>query len=201
MSAFVPLAGWAAGILTLAAGLPQAFKLLRTRNTEGVASWTYVLWTLVAIWWTGWGLAVHAWPTFVINALCIPILGLSAVLLGPSRVQYGLLIASVPACIVLSIVSPFSVLLVASGLLLAFSVPSAVVALKAGSDLSGVAVGTWALVVLNNILWLVFDIGIHQPFAGVAGMITATLAAIVIARTLEHRKGIAAAGEVEAAQG
>jgi MtN3 and saliva related transmembrane protein len=187
MSALIPLAGWVAGIITLASGLPQAIALLRTRNTEGVSSWTYVLWTLVAFWWCAWGLAVHAWPTFVINALCILVLGTSVLLLNTTNVQRALLIVSAPACVLVTMVSPFTAMLIASVLLLAFSVPSAAVALRADADLSGVAIGTWALVIISNILWLVFDIGISQPYAGVAGLITATLAAVVIVRTLEHR--------------
>ena len=40
---WIPALGWAAGLASLAAGIPQVLKLLQTRDSEGVSSWTYTL--------------------------------------------------------------------------------------------------------------------------------------------------------------
>ena len=180
MGPLIQLVGWVAGVLTLSAGIPQAVKLLKTRDTEGVSSWTYVLWSQVALWWAVWGFMVHAWPTAIINTLCVPVLGLSLLVLKVAHREVAALLLSVVGCTVAAALSPSVALVVASVLLVTFSAPSADDAWRPSADLSGVAMGTWVLVVVSNFLWVLFDVGIAQLWAAVPSVVTTLLAASVV---------------------
>lgn len=181
-STVTSLAGWVAGALVLISGMPQAIRLIRTRDTEGVASWTYTLWTSVAIWWCAWGLSVPAWPTTVANALAIPVLGTSVLVLAPGRVQLGMIVVSIPAAALCAWLVPGVALTIASGLLLLLTVPSIIAVARPHANVSGVSAATWLLVLVTNLLWVMFDLGIGQPGAAFPSAVGAVGALVILVR-------------------
>jgi MtN3 and saliva related transmembrane protein len=72
--------GLIAAVLTTIANIPQAYKIIRQRSTEGVSAATYfILLSGVAI-WTVYGILRDDWPVIIANGIstlvCIIILSL-----------------------------------------------------------------------------------------------------------------------------
>lgn len=61
--------GYVAAILTTAAFVPQAIKIIRSRETSGISLGMYVVFTIGVAFWFGYGLVLGSWPMIVSNAL------------------------------------------------------------------------------------------------------------------------------------
>jgi MtN3 and saliva related transmembrane protein len=179
----IQVVGWLATILTLASGLPQTIKLVRTRDTQGVSEWTYVLWAATALWWAGWGFHIDSVPMIAVNLLLLPMLITVVVLLRPDRHQLAFLLASPPLLMVSLLVSPSLVAVVGTVLACLLAVP-AVVEVFRTDDPSGVAVATWALLAMACVLWVIYDVGIGYPLTATSLVVQAGLSGVVIGRTI-----------------
>lgn len=82
---WVELTGSAAATLTTACWLPQAVKILRSRDTKALSLSTTALFTLGVGLWLVYGLARQDWPVVGANACT---LALNALILG-LKVRYG----------------------------------------------------------------------------------------------------------------
>jgi MtN3 and saliva related transmembrane protein len=66
---YIQLVGIGAAVLTTLASIPQAYKIIKEKNTEGVSTYTYsVLMTGTSL-WVVYGIMNHDWPVIVANAI------------------------------------------------------------------------------------------------------------------------------------
>lgn len=61
--------GTIAAVLTTASFVPQAIRILRTRDTHSISLPMYVAFTVGVGFWLGYGLVLHSWPMIVSNAI------------------------------------------------------------------------------------------------------------------------------------
>lgn len=59
------------GIISPLTALPQIYQIVETGSAEGVSSWTWGLWIIIAIFWLLYGIAHKAKPIIINNALWI----------------------------------------------------------------------------------------------------------------------------------
>jgi MtN3 and saliva related transmembrane protein len=67
------LLGYAAAALTTSAFAPQTFKAIRSRDTQGISLWMYVIFTAGIALWLVYGVAARAWPLIIANAITLPL--------------------------------------------------------------------------------------------------------------------------------
>jgi MtN3 and saliva related transmembrane protein len=75
MTTLADAVGYAAGILTTLAFLPQAVHSWRTRNLAGVSLGMYSLFTLGVALWLAYGFMLGAWPIVAANAVTLTLAG------------------------------------------------------------------------------------------------------------------------------
>jgi MtN3 and saliva related transmembrane protein len=183
----IQVVGWLAAAATLLSSVPQVVRLLRTRNTSGVSIWTYTIWTSAALWWAAWGFSAGAKPSLAVNLACIPVLFAMVLLLRPTRAHWAVLLLSLVGSLAGMLWSPTSLMVIGSLGQILLGLPAAAEALRRDADLSGVAPGTWAMVILSGVLWLVFDTGIGYSAAGAAGTFQALVAVVILLRVRRFR--------------
>ena len=61
--------GYVAATLTTLAFVPQAIKIIRTRDTRGISLGMYLAFTVGVALWFGYGIVLHSWPMIVSNAI------------------------------------------------------------------------------------------------------------------------------------
>ena len=77
---WVATTGVAAAVLTTAASLPQAIKIIRTRSVKDISALTYTLLFTGLTLWTIYGIAKNDWPIMLCNGLSAIISGIVLVL-------------------------------------------------------------------------------------------------------------------------
>ena len=70
--------GYVAAALTTAAFVPQAVKVIRSRDTGAISLWMYVTFTVGIALWFVYGVLLNAWPIILANAVTF---GLAATIL------------------------------------------------------------------------------------------------------------------------
>jgi MtN3 and saliva related transmembrane protein len=66
----VSVIGFLAAACSVASFVPQAFKILRTRNTASLSPPMYALTTMGFLLWTAYGIAQGQWPLILTNTVC-----------------------------------------------------------------------------------------------------------------------------------
>ena len=61
--------GYVAATLTTLSFVPQAVRTIRTRQTQGISLWMYVLFTVGVGFWLGYGIVLQSWPMIVSNII------------------------------------------------------------------------------------------------------------------------------------
>lgn len=61
--------GYVAATLTTLAFVPQAIKIIRTRDTGSISLGMYIVFTVGIMFWFGYGIALDSWPMIVSNAI------------------------------------------------------------------------------------------------------------------------------------
>jgi MtN3 and saliva related transmembrane protein len=61
--------GYVAATLTTLAFVPQAAKIIRSRDTRGISLGMYVVFTVGVAFWFGYGIVLQSWPMIVSNAI------------------------------------------------------------------------------------------------------------------------------------
>jgi MtN3 and saliva related transmembrane protein len=77
--------GALAATCTTLAFVPQAVKTIRSRDTQGISLWMYVVFTFGVACWFGYGLSLHSWPMIVSNAITFVLAALILAL----KLRYG----------------------------------------------------------------------------------------------------------------
>ena len=67
--------GFAAGILTTIAFVPQVWHSWKTRDLSGISLRMYSLFTLGVLLWLIYGIAVRSWPISIANAVTLVLAG------------------------------------------------------------------------------------------------------------------------------
>jgi hypothetical protein len=140
------------------------------------------------MWWAAWAIGVGAMPSYVVNLLCVPVLGIAVALLRPTRAQLTLLILSPILAVGMGLVWIPALAIVGSAFQIIIALPSAHTALRRGADLSGVAVGTWVLLIVGDVLWVAYDTGIGFALAGTVPILSSLTAAVVIVKARAYQK-------------
>ena len=73
------LIGALAGFASMASFAPQAWKIIKSRETKDLSTAMYLLTVVGFSLWTAYGILLGAWPIILTNSVC---LGLSAFILG-----------------------------------------------------------------------------------------------------------------------
>ena len=55
--------------MTTLAFLPQAVKIIRSRDTASISLGMYVVFTIGIMFWFGYGIALDSWPMIISNAI------------------------------------------------------------------------------------------------------------------------------------
>ncbi len=77
--------GSLAATLTTISFVPQAVRAIRTRDTRGISTWMYALFTLGIACWFGYGALLGSWPMIVSNAITFALAATILVL----KLRYG----------------------------------------------------------------------------------------------------------------
>lgn len=70
VSGFAAVLGWMATAASVTSFVPQAVKIIRTRETTDISVGMYVLTVGGFILWTVYGTMIGAWPIIVTNTIC-----------------------------------------------------------------------------------------------------------------------------------
>jgi MtN3 and saliva related transmembrane protein len=65
------LVGTAAAVASTASFAPQAWKVIKTRETKGISTGMYILTVVGFALWFGYGIMLGKWPLIVPNGLCL----------------------------------------------------------------------------------------------------------------------------------
>lgn len=71
----VDVVGFAAGVLTTAAFVPQVAKSWQTRDLSGISLRMYGLFTTGVALWLAYGIALGSWPIIVSNVVTLGLAG------------------------------------------------------------------------------------------------------------------------------
>jgi MtN3 and saliva related transmembrane protein len=66
-----PIVGTAAALLSTISFMPQAIKIIRTRDTESISVGMYSITVLGFILWTAYGAMLSKWPIIGSNGTCL----------------------------------------------------------------------------------------------------------------------------------
>ena len=69
------LVGSLAALATTTSFVPQAWKVIRTRDTGALSAGMYALRTLAILLWLSYGLLLGQWPLIVTNSICLALSG------------------------------------------------------------------------------------------------------------------------------
>jgi MtN3 and saliva related transmembrane protein len=81
----VIVVGVLAATLTIASFLPQAWKIVKTRETKGLSTSMWALNTVGFAMWIGYGVMLRKLPIIVPNAICLVLAGFILVIAVRSR--------------------------------------------------------------------------------------------------------------------
>lgn len=73
MQLYVEIIGYMAGALTTFAGLPQAIKTIRTKDTRGISITKYVMSLCGTILWLVFGICIESLPVILTNLISGPL--------------------------------------------------------------------------------------------------------------------------------
>ncbi|MGO4405697.1 SemiSWEET family sugar transporter [Bosea sp. RAF48] len=67
---WIALAGTLAALCSTISFVPQAWRIVRTRNTDAISPLTYSLTVTGFALWTAYGIGLGEWPLIVTNSIC-----------------------------------------------------------------------------------------------------------------------------------
>ena len=71
MSQYLNVVGGLAALLSTISFVPQAAKIIRTRDTSGISTGMYAVTVLGFTLWTTYGAMQPAWPLIASNGICL----------------------------------------------------------------------------------------------------------------------------------
>lgn len=73
---YITLFGFAAALLTTISNIPQAYKIIKTKETKGVSTWSYSALFLGLVLWVVYGFLRTDIPIIVANSISAVICGI-----------------------------------------------------------------------------------------------------------------------------
>ncbi|MER9744659.1 SemiSWEET transporter [Mesorhizobium sp. M0187] len=67
----VTLVGYLATVCSMSSFTPQAWKIIRTRETSGISAPTYAITVLGFALWLAFGIMKAEWPIIITNGVCL----------------------------------------------------------------------------------------------------------------------------------
>jgi MtN3 and saliva related transmembrane protein len=67
----IPFVGWLAATVAILRFAPQAWKVIRSRQTDDLSTATYVLFTISYALWLTYGILRLDWPIMAANGVCL----------------------------------------------------------------------------------------------------------------------------------
>jgi uncharacterized protein with PQ loop repeat len=196
MTAAVAL-GWLAVVISTTMGLPQLFRLVRTRNVEGVSLTAWRLILAMNLAWTAHGIRISQTPLILTNALgpltTVPILYLLARASGrkmlPTLVPSVVLAAAAVGVDLAFGSAAYGV--AAVGLAVVATVGQSLELIRA-PHVRGVATLYMVLAVVNQLVWLGWALLVADPGSTISATSMATMAAFNLAWYVMRRFGLRA---------
>jgi MtN3 and saliva related transmembrane protein len=74
-----------AAVLTSAAFIPQAYKIIQTRETKGVSLWMHITFAVGVAFWFTLGVLLWNWPMMLANAVTFVL----TVVIVTMKIHYG----------------------------------------------------------------------------------------------------------------
>jgi MtN3 and saliva related transmembrane protein len=71
MSITVTIIGGIAALLSTLSFVPQAIKIIRSRDTSGISTGMYIVTVIGFAMWTAYGALQTAWPLIASNSICL----------------------------------------------------------------------------------------------------------------------------------
>lgn len=171
---------------------PQARRLLRTRQVEGLSP----MWIGVSVsingWWLAYGLFAGVWALVPVSSISLVLYSTMAFVYLRETGRRGLagLVAGAAGLgmtpLPFLLVGGWSLAGVAVGLAYGVQLLPAVVTACRTSELAGIAAGTWWLAVAEAALWLVYGAVVRDLallLAGAAGTVMGTIILVRLAVT------------------
>lgn len=157
----------AANVLGSAMAVPQARKLLRNRNADGVSvSWAAISATVNA-WWGFYGIGVGDWsivPVSVVSVLAYIVIAVAILRFTPTptlrqvrpAVATTIAVAAIPAAAL--VIDGWVTAGIVLGALYGIQLSPAVVNVYRSIDVSGVSLATWVIAFVEATLWGAYGI-------------------------------------------
>lgn len=167
---------------------PQAARLVRTRNVNGVSG----VWAGVSIamngWWLVYGVANGLWGLVPVSVIASVLYAVIAVTysraVGMSALRAlalgGLVLGMVPLPVLL--IGGWTAAGIAIGLCYGLQLLPAVVKSFRTSDLRGVASATWLMALVESAIWLVYGLYVTDGALLVGGVAGVAMSAIILVR-------------------
>ncbi len=177
-----------ANVMGAGMAYPQAARLVRTRNIDGVSGvWAGVSFSM-NVWWLWYGLANDLWGL-------VPVSGVAAVLYVVIAVTYvrevgrGAIMPLVVGGAVLGmaplpflVIGGWDVAGLAIGLCYGMQLVPAVVAACRTRALDGVAAATWIMAWIEAVIWLVYGVFVDDAALLAGGVSGALMASVILTR-------------------
>jgi MtN3 and saliva related transmembrane protein len=71
MTEYATVVGGIAAVLSTVSFLPQATKIIRSRDTSGISTGMYLVTVVGFTLWTAYGVMQAAWPIIASNSICL----------------------------------------------------------------------------------------------------------------------------------
>jgi uncharacterized protein with PQ loop repeat len=167
---------------------PQARRIARTRRVDGVsAAWVGVS-LAINLWWLTYGVVADVWAVVPVSLVSLVLYatmaryfvvatgrrGAGGIALG----VFGLGMLPLPFLVV----GGWQLAGIAIGFSYGVQLLPAVVASLRTSELAGVSSATWIIAFVEAALWLVYGLGVDDLALSFAGIVGASMAAIILAR-------------------
>lgn len=167
---------------------PQARRLVRTRQVEGVSAVWIGVSVAINAWWLTYGIVADVWALIPVSVISLSLYGVMGIVyLG--TVGRSAAVPMALGCFGLGMVPlPFLILGgwqlagVAVGLSYGIQLLPAVVASCRTTELSGVSAATWLIALVEAGLWLVYGLGVGDVALTLAGIVGVAMASVILAR-------------------
>jgi len=72
---WVTIVGFAAATASMISFSPQAWKIIKSRDTEGLSASSYAITATAFALWLAYGVMLGRWPLILSNAICLALSG------------------------------------------------------------------------------------------------------------------------------
>ncbi len=185
-----------ANVLGGAMAVPQAHKLLRTRSTAGVSATWAAIGATVNVWWGVYGIAVGDLGIVPVSVVSVMVYVLIAsVIVGASSASTTRVAARViGASVAVSAVPVIALGLdgwltagIALGALYGVQLSPAVVAVYRSIDVTGVALSTWVIALVEAALWGVYGLARIDVGIVTLAIVGVSMSGLVLGRLVVRR--------------